>query len=174
MVAVKTVNAKTLNIWLQKSEAILIDVRGQNEHSHAHIEGSRSIPLDQLSAHDLSAFSGKKIVLNCSSGNRSGRACEKIQAENQKLEIYSLDGGLKAWQAEGLKIIESGKIFIPLDRQVQITIGVTVLLASILGIFHSKNWLFATGFIGAGLIFAGVSGICFLATLISKMPWNKK
>jgi len=30
-----------------------------------------------------------------------------------------------------------------------------------------------TGFIGAGLIFAGVTDFCGMAMLLAKMPWNR-
>jgi hypothetical protein len=37
-----------------------------------------------------------------------------------------------------------------------------------------SHWFFAlSGFVGAGLIFAGVTGICGMAMLLAKMPWNR-
>jgi len=37
----------------------------------------------------------------------------------------------------------------------------------------SKLWLIGTGFVGAGLVFAGVSNICMMASLLGKLPWNR-
>lgn len=31
-----------------------------------------------------------------------------------------------------------------------------------------------SGFVGAGLMFAGISGFCGLARLLVRMPWNRK
>jgi rhodanese-related sulfurtransferase len=171
---VKTIDATTLNFWLTNGEAVLIDVRGPVEYAGAHIKGSHSLPVEQLALNTLPDFSGKKLVLQCNTGNRSGKNCEKLKLNNPNLEIYSLEGGINAWRAAGFNVVESGKYFLPLDRQVQLTIGLMVFLGSILGLIHSINWLYFTGFIGAGLMFAGLSGICFLANVISRMPWNRK
>ena len=57
-------------------------------------------------------------------------------------------------------------------RQVQIVAGSLVVLGVLLGSLVSP-WLYAlSGFVGAGLVFAGVSGTCGLASLLRLMPWN--
>jgi hypothetical protein len=60
---------------------------------------------------------------------------------------------------------------IELQRQVQITAGGLVLL----GVLLSLGWpwfLALSMFVGAGLIFAGVSGTCGMARLLQRAPWN--
>lgn len=58
-------------------------------------------------------------------------------------------------------------------RQTQALMGV-VLLAGIAGAyFVSMAWLVVPVVVGAGLVFAGVSGMCPMASLIARMPWNK-
>ncbi|MCU0707785.1 MAG: sulfurtransferase, partial [Pirellula sp.] len=34
-------------------------------------------------------------------------------------------------------------------------------------------WIGLSGFVGAGLIFAGVTDTCAMGMLIAKMPWNQ-
>jgi hypothetical protein len=97
----------------------------------------------------------------------------KLINEDPNLEIYNLEGGISAWSAAGCEIKTSGKFFLSLDRQVQLTIGLGVLIGNILGYFISPIFLLLSGFFGAGLIFAGLSGYCGLAILMAKMPWNK-
>ena len=99
-------------------------------------------------------------------------ACQKLISEDLNLEIYNLEGGISAWSAEGCEIKTSGIFFLPLDRQVQLTIGLGVLIGSVLGYFVNPIF-FLSGFFGAGLTFAGLSGYCGLAILMAKMPWNK-
>ncbi|AHC45642.1 rhodanese-related sulfurtransferase [Achromobacter xylosoxidans NBRC 15126 = ATCC 27061] len=56
----------------------------------------------------------------------------------------------------------------------QIAAGSLTLLGIMLGISVSP-WFYALpAFVGAGLIFAGVSGFCGLARLLMKAPWNRR
>jgi hypothetical protein len=62
---------------------------------------------------------------------------------------------------------------LPLMRQVQIVAGSLVLLGLILSQTVAPASILLTGFVGAGLVFAGVSGFCGLARLLAVMPWNR-
>jgi len=48
-----------------------------------------------------------------------------------------------------------------------------VLIGSLLGWFVSPWWLLLSGFIGAGLVFAGATDTCGMAMMLSRMPWNR-
>jgi hypothetical protein len=39
--------------------------------------------------------------------------------------------------------------------------------------FAAPGWIWLSGFVGAGLIFAGISGFCGMARLLAAMPWNR-
>ncbi len=171
--SIKTVDAKTLKNWLDKGEAVLVDVREPAEHQASNIAGATLLPLSEVSAAKLPNCVGKKLVIHCHAGKRGGMACEKLLAENPALEIYNLEGGISAWNLAGLTSNSSGKFFLPLDRQVQLTIGICVLAGSLLAYFVNPAFLLLTGFFGAGLTFAGLTGTCGLAIIMSKMPWNK-
>ena len=58
-------------------------------------------------------------------------------------------------------------------RQVQIAAGGMVLLGVLFGAAVSPWFYLLSGFVGAGLVFAGVSGTCGLAALLRVMPWNR-
>lgn len=171
--SLKNVDAKTLKIWLDNNQAVLIDVREPAEYKAANIPGAKLIPLAQISKNNLPDFSGKKLVMQCHGGKRGGKACEKLLAEDPNLEIYNLEGGLSAWEQLGGEVKKSGKLFLPLDRQVQLTIGLGVLVGSLLGYFIDPLFFLLAGFFGAGLVFAGATGFCGLAILMAKMPWNR-
>ncbi len=66
-----------------------------------------------------------------------------------------------------------GGVTLPLMRQVQIAAGSLVLLGLILSQTVAPAWIFHTWFVGAGLVFAGVSGFCGLARLLAVLPWNR-
>lgn len=171
---IKTVDAATLKRWMESGEAVVVDVREPAEHAAEKIPGATLTPLGMVSKSSLPVCEGKKLVIHCRSGKRSTSACEKLLAEDPNLEIYNLEGGISAWGAMGHQIAQSGKFFLPLDRQVQLTIGLMLIAGSILGYLFSPAWFFLTGFIGAGLAIAGLTGFCGLAMLIAKMPWNQR
>lgn len=171
--SVKNINAKTLKKWLENNEAIIVDVREPAEHEAKKITGANLVPLSNISKNLLPQSANKKLVIHCHSGKRSQMACEKLLREDSDLEIYNLEGGILAWENEKGAIKNSGKLFLPLDRQVQLAIGLGVLIGSILGYFVSSIFFLLSGFFGAGLIFAGLSGYCGLAIFMAKMPWNK-
>ncbi len=170
---VKNIDSATLKKWLENNEAILIDVREPAEHEAKKIDGANLIPLAKICKNSLPQYKNKKLVLHCASGKRSSNACQKLLSEDPNLEVYNLEGGILAWIAQGYEIKTSGKFFLPLDRQVQLTIGLGVVIGSVLGYLVNPKFFLLSGFFGAGLIFAGLSGCCALAILLAKMPWNK-
>jgi rhodanese-related sulfurtransferase len=169
----KNVDVKTLKNWLANEEAILIDVREIAEHKNQRIAGSTLIPLAEITKEKLPDTKNKKLIFHCQGGKRSQNACQKLLSENIDCEIYNLEGGINSWRGEGYDVISTKNFFLPLDRQVQLTIGSLVFISSMLGYFFNINFLFISAFFGAGLIFSGLSGSCTLAKIIAKMPWNK-
>ena len=59
------------------------------------------------------------------------------------------------------------------DQIFQIGAGGMVLLGLALSLAWPQ-WLWLSAFVGAGLVFAGVTGFCGLGLLLARMPWNKK
>lgn len=170
---INTIDQNTLKSWIEKGEAVLLDVREPAEHAAENIPAAILLPLSSVSKNALPEIAGKKLVVHCKSGKRAGAACEKLLAEDPDLEIYNLEGGISAWSAAGNQVASSGKCFLPLDRQVQLTIGLCVLIGSVLAYFVNPLFFLLTGFFGAGLTFAGLSGYCGLAMVMAKMPWNQ-
>lgn len=170
---VKTVDANTLKNWLEKDEAALVDVREPAEYEAEHIPGAVLLPLGNVSIAALPQTAGKKLVFQCKAGKRGGMACEKLLAENPDLEIYNLEGGISAWTQAGYPAKTSGKFFLPLDRQVQLTIGSGVVAGVILGYAVHPGFFLLSGFFGLGLINAGLTGWCGLAIVMAKCPWNQ-
>jgi hypothetical protein len=60
-----------------------------------------------------------------------------------------------------------------LERQVRIAAGLLVLSGTLLGAFCHIAFLALPAFVGAGLVFAGISDKCGMALLLARMPWNR-
>ena len=168
----KTISVQDLKQHLEKKDVQLIDVREPAEHRSEAIEGARLIPLGKIKVDYLTDRS-QKTVIYCRSGKRSLDSCEKLLAEDASLDLYSLEGGILAWQAAGHPIKKTGPSVLPVDRQTQVVIGLSTLSGTLLGTFYHSGFYVLPGFMGLGLIFAGLSGWCGMAKLLAKMPWNK-
>lgn len=170
--SVVNVPAKLVKSWLDSGEAELVDVREDIEFHTSHIESAHHHPLGKIVSDDLPA-NGKKIVIYCLKGARGKKACDKVIGDLQGATIYNLEGGIDAWKSAGYQVVEGSKKVMPLDRQVQITVGGGVLASVIAAQLVNPDFIWLAGFFGAGLLFAGLSGICALARLLTIMPWNR-
>lgn len=167
---VKTINSAELKSKLDNNEVVLIDVRSTDEYKSEHIAGSVSVPLPILSMSQV-LIKNKPIVTQCKSGGRGERGYNSLKSENPELEVYNLQGGIDGWKKDGFETIKNN--ILPLPQQIQIAAGTMVLVGTFLGLVVKSTFLGVPLFIGAGLIFAGVTGWCGLGKLIAKMPWNK-
>ncbi len=168
----KTITANDLKNYLDQDSMLLIDVREPAEHRTESIENSCLIPLAEISVEKLPSRS-RPIVIYCRSGKRSSEACKKLLAQDPTLNLYSLEGGIIAWKEAGSNIRRSGSNILPLDLQIQLTAGIIGFSGVILGTFVNQFFYLLPGFVGLGLMFAGLTGWCGMAKLLAKAPWNK-
>ena len=59
-----------------------------------------------------------------------------------------------------------------LERQIRIAAGACVFIGAELGYFVNPAWIVLPAFVGAGLVFAGITDTCGMGMLIALMPWN--
>ena len=142
------------------------------EYKEKHIEGVRSVPLDELASH-VNEFKGKQTVyVHCRSGKRAQQAIETLQSLGVTAELVNVEGGILAWDEAGHPT-KSLTTRMPIIRQVLISAGVLVLVGLIMSFFVHPLFTLLTAFVGVGLIFAGATGWCGMAFVLAKMPWNK-
>jgi len=163
--------------WLRSGEAVLIDVREPDEFAREHIAGAVLVPLSCFDPARvlLMVQPGQRIVMQCKGGRRSADACRlAMQVASTNVSVHTLAGGIEAWKKDNLPVEMNAKVSgISVMRQVQLVIGLMVLIGSALAWFVDSRFVGIPAFLGAGLAFAGGSGTCAMATLIGKMPWNR-
>ena len=98
---VKTVDVTTAKQWLDKKQAILIDVREPAEYASQKIVGAALHPVGAISVNSIPQ-TDKKILIYCQKGARGSNACQKLMTENEELEVYNIEGGIEAWHQAGL------------------------------------------------------------------------
>ncbi len=152
-------------------DTVFVDVRTTAEYKAEHIKGVQNIPLDEIKSRLEELKSYKKIYLHCQSGTRCRKAFENIQASLQNQSILIFTGGIEAWKEAGLPLTQNRKI-IPIMRQVMITAGSLILIGFILFVLECSAGVYLMAFVGAGLLFAGITGWCGMARLLGLMPWN--
>lgn len=169
---IKSITPQELKRQLEQHSILLIDVREPAEHASQRIEGAWLIPMQSLCCQKLPSTQ-KPIVLHCAAGKRSEMAAQKLLAENPGLDIYSLAGGITAWQQAGFAVQAGKRHVLPVDRQTQLVIGSVVLFGSLLAVTVSPWFALLPITMGTGLMIAGSTGWCGLAKLLARMPWNR-
>ncbi|MFP4102785.1 rhodanese-like domain-containing protein [Coleofasciculus sp.] len=167
------INAQTLKQWLDRQQVMLIDVREPGEYASEHIPGAKLMPLSKLAPGEVKPETNQQVVLYCQSGNRSKQAAQKF-FESGFESVNHLQGGLPSWKSAGYQTQVNKNAPISLFRQVQIVAGTLVFTGTVLGAFVSPWFLILSGFVGAGLVFAGVSGTCAMGMLLAKLPYNQR
>lgn len=166
------IDPQTVADGLKSGKFHLIDIREADEFAREHIGGAVSIPLSQVEQADVKIEAGRTAVFHCKSGMRTEANCARL-ASRINGDALLLDGGLDAWKKAGLPVRDNAKAPLPMNRQVQITAGTLVLAGVLVGAFIHPAGYALSGFIGAGLIFAGASGWCGMANVLAAMPWNR-
>ena len=150
----------------------LIDVRTPLEFGEVRAVTARNVPLDQLNPREvMKDRNGEPLYVICKSGTRGGKAQQKF-VEAGYDNVINVEGGTDAWVAAGLPVVR-GKKAMSLERQVRIAAGFIVLVGALLGIFVHPYYAGISAFVGAGLMFAGITDSCAMGMLIAKMPWNQ-
>jgi rhodanese-related sulfurtransferase len=159
---------------LMREGAALIDIRGADEYAREHIPGARHHALTQLDGEMPLRDTDKLVIFHCRSGARTASNAARLAAAAPACQAYILEGGLDAWKKAGLPVRQDRSQPIELMRQVQIAAGALVLIGVALGALLTPALYGLSAFVGAGLLFAGLSGFCGMARLLALMPWNRR
>ena len=169
-----TISPKQLADVRSSGKAVeLLDVRTPVEFREMHVDFARNVPLDRLDPQALKPSRGgsaEPLYVICRSGSRGKQACEKLAAAG--LDVVNVEGGTLAWEAAGLPVIR-GKKAISLERQVRIVAGFLVLVGAVLAMTVHPYFAGLSAFVGAGLMFAGITDTCGMGMLLARMPWNQ-
>ena len=155
---------------------VVLDVRSPGEFQTAHIAGSYNVPLDRLPefAGQLGSVlgpTGATVALVCQSGVRATQAEAVLRGVGVE-SARVLEGGIVGWDRAGLPV-ERGRGAWSIERQVRAIAGGLVLAGVVGGVTVNRKLLFLSGFVGSGLLFAGVSDICMMGNLLLRLPFNR-
>lgn len=88
---------------INQGKTVIVDVRDAAEFAAGHVRDAKNIPLKELPQRvaELEKFKSKAVVVVCQAGVQSSKATTQLKNAGFN-EVYSLNGGLAAWQAQGL------------------------------------------------------------------------
>ena len=103
---VAAINA-TQAVRLINQGAKVVDVRAQDSYDTGHIVGAIRVAPDAL-AGDKRLKKQRTVILVCDNGANSSRCTDQLRQEGFE-SVFSLQGGLSAWQQENLPVVASGQ-----------------------------------------------------------------
>lgn len=172
---VTTISPKRLAEFRTGGTIDLIDVRTPVEFREFHAVDARNVPLDRLDPTAVMQSRTRQpdqpLYVICRSGGRGRQACEKFVAAGYT-NVVNVEGGTLAWAECGLPVVRGQKM-ISLERQVRIAAGLLVLTGVLLGWLVHPAFIGLSAFVGAGLIFAGITDTCGMGLMLARMPWNQ-
>jgi rhodanese-related sulfurtransferase len=172
MGAINKMSAEQFRACQQSPDYCVVDVRDRDEFANHAEPNSYNWPLNTITADTAAGFvkehtllPSQTIVVLCTRGMRASVAAEKLQ-QLLPNPIVVLDGGHNA--------LAPADAPMSIERQVRIAAGSLVLLGVIGSMFVHPSLLGISAFVGAGLVFAGVTDWCGMGLLLLKMPWNRR
>jgi glyoxylase-like metal-dependent hydrolase (beta-lactamase superfamily II) len=148
---------------------LVVDVRLPAEYRAVHLEPSLSLPLDELARRRHELPRDRELVLVCRTGSRARLAAAELTGFRTRV----LEGGIVAWQESGHPVVE-GKAHMSLERQVRIAAGALASAGGLLAAAVSPWFGLVPAFVGAGLVYAGITDRCGMAMLLGKLPYNRR
>lgn len=154
--------------------ATLVDIREANERAREHIDGAVHLPLSKVDGSGSGLPKSGLVIFHCKSGMRTAANASKLKVHaGSERETYLVEGGLDAWRGAGLPVVVDLSQPIDMQRQVQIVAGGIGLAGTVLGTLVSPAFYIVPAFVGAGLLFAGITGFCGMARILMLAPWNR-
>ncbi|WP_370979083.1 rhodanese-like domain-containing protein [Agaribacterium sp. ZY112] len=176
--SVSTINAGDFIAQHQQENITIIDLRTAAETESECLGNCLSLPVQELDKDSFAktlteaGYQQGPIYLLCQSGRRAQMAVDKLQNEAD-YELVIIEGGLNACKENGIRLQGSGRKVMSLERQVRIAAGFLVVLGVVLGSMLAPAFYALSAFVGAGLMFAGITDTCGMAMMLAAMPWNK-
>lgn len=93
---------------INRTNAIVLDVRDDAEFASGHIADAIHIPVADLANRvgELKKYKTKAVLVNCQRGARSAKACEILRIA-EFTQVHNLQGGLDAWQQAKLPLVKT-------------------------------------------------------------------
>jgi rhodanese-related sulfurtransferase len=105
MYGIKTLNPAQAVQVVNREDGVIVDVCEPAEYNTGHIVNAVNLPLSALAgrAGELDKHRSRPVIVSCRSGNRSIKGAVILRKRGFE-KVYSLAGGLVAWQQSNLPV----------------------------------------------------------------------
>ena len=148
---------------------LVVDVRLPAEYRSMHVVPSVLLPLADITRRRNELPRERELVLVCRTGARARLAAAELAGFRARV----LEGGITAWRDAGYPVVE-GQAHVSLERQVRVVAGALACVGGALGVFVSPWFGLLPAFVGAGLVYAGITDRCGMAMLLGRLPYNRR
>lgn len=93
--------------YMNQAKTLVLDVRSAEEFGSGHLPNSKNIPLKELESRikEIEKSKANVVVTVCATGVRSSSAVAILSKAGFE-KAFSLDGGVAAWQSQGLPTVK--------------------------------------------------------------------
>ena len=106
--ASKSVGPQQAVTLINRSDAVVLDVREKKDYEGGHIVDAINIPLSKLGQRvtELEKHKEKPVVVVCKMGQHSGEACKTLQQAGFE-NVVRLSGGVTEWKSQSLPLVQT-------------------------------------------------------------------
>lgn len=107
LAGVPAVTLEDARTALEKSSAVVVDIREPGEHASGVAKGARLIPMGQFEKRlgEIAKSKTQPLILICATQNRSSRLGDQLQAAGYTNVSY-VKGGMSQWAARGWPMVK--------------------------------------------------------------------
>ncbi|MBC3875207.1 rhodanese-like domain-containing protein [Undibacterium flavidum] len=93
--------------YMNQGKTLVLDVRSAEEFATGHLPNAKNIPLKELESRikEIEKSKSNVVITVCASGVRSSSAVAVLNKAGFE-QAFSLDGGVAAWQSQGLPTVK--------------------------------------------------------------------
>lgn len=105
IMGLKTIGTAELTRLINHENAVLIDLRKNDDFKNGHISDAQNIPATEFDKKidSLASNKEKPVVLYCSHGSDTVRNA-RLLIQNGFKQVYSLQGGITSWTQANLPL----------------------------------------------------------------------
>ena len=105
LLGVKSLGPAEATRLINHQDAVPLDVRDTADYRNGHLPQAQHVPMGELKNRlkELNRYRGKPLLVYCRTGNQSAAAGRVLQKQGFE-QVYSLRGGLTAWQDANLPL----------------------------------------------------------------------
>ena len=92
---------------INQGKTLVLDVRDREAFAAAHLIDAKNIPLKDLPQRiaELDKFKAKNVLVVCQTGSQATKAVAQL-TQAGFAQAYNLEGGIAAWQTQGLPTVK--------------------------------------------------------------------